>query len=847
MRRISYEIGSRLFWTLAHLVYVPLLAFSNSGAVSNIAESENILNPKMMIPIPQAQFQLCHTASLCYVHIGNRAMEVHWAALSLRFARETGLRKTISQATRRYLQAMATVPVPEAERPENASRLRATWLFSIEKDGDDFLIDEQFEHYWALLQARDRCLAPPTTQTEIDELVNRAQFLAEMLFESGNEQPLAWIAMMRGDINVSRNDFQSASDNFKLALEIHIRQNARLEVPFLLYKIGYLELAWWTYKRTNEGFLDWQQLVVAFQNFENSCIFFEDQGNLSQAARCQFFMGDIWSKQLEFAETGKENSVNRCLHYLSTAAALRDRIRLEISARPGPQSIRNKQLLRASDSEITDKAISVCFNQNRFDSAWDWIQMSKARTLSDMLGVGLVIPGYLREKIDASEAMLQLLEEETILVQKMEKMPGGRGLGLQQELANLRNRMREFSTLADLLALREGKSESLHDLNWLLPDTSTAEPIILVDWVYIDKKIYIVVVDNERKPQMEEVENYVDLHEWVADYVSTDDKQKLRLPEAYCPLRDLDHLVEPLSRLTKPGIILVLSPSGPLHSIPLHALQLPDQQIVIERNPIVYCSNLSILHQCCLRSTLVPSGAEFVAMGFYPDHEEEQKKVYAGNAKYANLLGGSSFSGDQVTEASFKAHAEGAAIIHFHGHVVQDDNGNIFDQALHLFSLEDSQSTSQVEPEPNTGSVAMESDMEYSPPGFTVRDIFSLNLQSPVVTLIACESAHQEIFPGDDPIGLVSAFLVSGASSVLGTLWSIRSTDGRLFSDAFYEDIHQQSLAKRMNDGMIDLALATQQAVLKVRENPDTRAPYHWAAFVLHGTWRVKAFNVGHD
>jgi CHAT domain-containing protein len=368
---------------------------------------------------------------------------------------------------------------------------------------------------------------------------------------------------------------------------------------------------------------------------------------------------------------------------------------------------------------------------------------------------------------------------------------------------------------------------------------SVEERATLVDWIYIDDKVYIIVVDKELNPKMEEIQNETNLHEWVQDYVSDDKKDIKRPSDAASPLRKIDHLVEPLGRLTTPGAILVLSPSGPLHSIPLHALQLPTKQIIIERNPVVYCANVSVLHQCMIRSSRDRQEG-FVAMGLYPDYEDEQKNVTETNVKIADKFGGISLSGEDVTETAFKEYAEEAAILHFHGHAVPDDEDNILGQYLKLFIPDNrTEQTALLE------SIQMNDmeEVEYVPPGCTVRDIFDLKLKTPLVTLMACESARQEVSPGDDPMGLVSAFLISGAISVLGTLWSVRSKDGRVFAEIFYQEIHRQCVEKP-NSGMMDLALATQRAVLKIRENPDTRAAYHWAAFVLHGTWRMKAFNV---
>jgi CHAT domain-containing protein len=464
-----------------------------------------------------------------------------------------------------------------------------------------------------------------------------------------------------------------------------------------------------------------------------------------------------------------------------------------------------------------------------------------------MLGIGFVIPGYLREKIESTEEMSQLLAQEVGLTERRGK-PGENDFALQQDLENLRNQMRGFPPLAELLSLREGQSETLQTLDWFF---SIEEEATLVDWVFIEQKVYIITVDTERNVKMEEVKNDVNLPEWVEDYV-TEEKERIKVPsDVASPLRMIDYLVEPLTRLTKPGCLLVFSPSGPLYSIPLHALQLPSKQLVIERNPIVYSVNMSVLHLCCLRSTRGHSPDEFVAMGFYPESTNEQKKVTENNKKIANMFGGISISGEDVVEASFQKHVEKAAIFHFHGHAVPDDDGNILDQYLNLFIPDNNESASPFTPMAASNSSPTHvfddsndmEEVEYIPPGFTVREILSLKLKAPLVTLMACESARQEVSPGDDPMGLVSAFLISGASSVVGTLWSVQSTDGRTFAHLFYQELQRQCFGNPKS-GLMDLALATQRAVMTMRENPDTRAVYHWAPFVLHGSWKVKAFEV---
>ena len=130
----------------------------------------------------------------------------------------------------------------------------------------------------------------------------------------------------------------------------------------------------------------------------------------------------------------------------------------------------------------------------------------------------------------------------------------------------------------------------------------------------------------------------------------------------------------------------------------------------------------------------------------------------------------------------------------------------------------------------------------------TVRDIFAIKLQAPVVSLMACESALDEISTGDEPLGLVSAFLYAGATSVIGTLWPIRSVDGRAFSKEFYNHVHSQSRRVGVSEdtheamNLVDLAQSHQQAILTIRERQGLGDPFNWAAFVLYGAWIVQPF-----
>ena len=120
-----------------------------------------------------------------------------------------------------------------------------------------------------------------------------------------------------------------------------------------------------------------------------------------------------------------------------------------------------------------------------------------------------------------------------------------------------------------------------------------------------------------------------------------------------------------------------------------------------------------------------------------------------------------------------------------------------------------------------------------------VKDLFGFRVNVSHVSLLACASAVQEFQPGDEPLGLVTAFLAAGATSVLGTLWPVQSSAARVFSEHFYS--YLSSSATRDNEaGMYDLAYATREAILDVKQHWEFRQPYFWAPFVLHGAWFLR-------
>jgi CHAT domain-containing protein len=121
-----------------------------------------------------------------------------------------------------------------------------------------------------------------------------------------------------------------------------------------------------------------------------------------------------------------------------------------------------------------------------------------------------------------------------------------------------------------------------------------------------------------------------------------------------------------------------------------------------------------------------------------------------------------------------------------------------------------------------------------------MKEFFNLQMDSPLFILMACNSATQQVLVGNESLGLLTAILVAGAPSVIGTLWAVASETARIFAERF-----TQKLIDAGGTEMVDLAVALQQTVISLKQDYDTRLPYHWAPFVLHGSCFSRNIGLG--
>src|SRR5437762_8548883 len=108
-------------------------------------------------------------------------------------------------------------------------------------------------------------------------------------------------------------------------------------------------------------------------------------------AYCQVYLAEIQRELAQMAGRSEEKGYyQQGLENLTTAEALFSKCRQAMSAEPPLQALHSKQCMSRMPlhKDIYRMAISFSIQAGIPTRAWEWIQSFKARSLSDLMGLG---------------------------------------------------------------------------------------------------------------------------------------------------------------------------------------------------------------------------------------------------------------------------------------------------------------------------------------------------------------------------------------------------------------------------------------------------------------------------
>ncbi|MEZ4647196.1 MAG: CHAT domain-containing protein [Candidatus Eisenbacteria bacterium] len=249
-------------------------------------------------------------------------------------------------------------------------------------------------------------------------------------------------------------------------------------------------------------------------------------------------------------------------------------------------------------------------------------------------------------------------------------------------------------------------------------------------------------------------------------------------------------LWEPIVRLGLPAVRgWIVSPHGPIHRVPLHALRGPDGYL-IESGDVAVSPSARVFGQLPRAVPVREVRSAFVAgvlSSQLPAVETEVQHV-VGHLRVPKTMAHLNPDRSDIFN-----HAPGAGIVHLaaHGSLRRDNPAYSF--------------------------------IELSDGPLYVHDLLHLQLPSSTVVLTACSSARGSAPAGDEWIGLARGFLQAGASTVIASLWPIQDEPTVELMDCFYEEFTSGLTAP-------EALGAAMRRLMRTRPHP-----WHWASFAVLG------------
>jgi tetratricopeptide (TPR) repeat protein len=458
-----------------------------------------------------------------------------------------------------------------------------------------------------------------------------------------------------------------------------------------------------------------------------------------------------------------------------------------------------------------EDAIGACLDQGTdegADEAFRLVELSKSRALAELLAryargvAGAGLPPEVRERLSRLiEELNWYTSQNGLEDDKGDQRRAESASRYRREIARCERQIAQLLRRAGVERSGFGDGNlaygaSATDLISALGDGETAIEFFTIGdevsaFVLSDGKLSVIrgIASGRHVEHLAASMRFqIEKFNYGSDYVNPYFGQLKRSTDQY--LTQLHELLfAPLEGVVD-GDRLVVIPHGALHYIPFHALR-SDGRYLIERFEISYAPSATVLRLCKQRKPSRVKRDSMVALGLAergtPSIEEE---IDALGALFPDSV---CLTGNRATRENLMQFAPRARFLHLasHGYFRRDNPMFSFlklaDSNLNFYSLLD------------------------------------MNLNAEMVTLSACQTGVNAVFPGDELHGLMRGFLSAGAPSLVVSLWAVND---RSTADLMLE------MYKRIGAGETKRQ-ALRHAQLAVRDQYGH--PYYWAPFLLMG------------
>ena len=129
----------------------------------------------------------------------------------------------------------------------------------------------------------------------------------------------------------------------------------------------------------------------------------------------------------------------------------------------------------------------------------------------------------------------------------------------------------------------------------------------------------------------------------------------------------------------------------------------------------------------------------------------------------------------------------------------------------------------------SSGDFSTSANIEFYKNTMFLNELYSLNLNTNLVVLSACETGVGKLYKGEGAMSIARGFQYAGAQNVLFSLWQINDLSTSQIMQSFYKNYSDNQSASTSNH-QSKLDYLKDDTISNIK-----KSPYYWGAFVYYG------------
>lgn len=462
----------------------------------------------------------------------------------------------------------------------------------------------------------------------------------------------------------------------------------------------------------------------------------------------------------------------------------------------------------SSKQGMYGELVTILAKNGDWVGAFEMAERSKSRALVDILAAAATTEVVKLSSPNATEARLldkiTTFDKTTSLLERLNTLPKNEveGTTLRSARSDLEAAIAELNTNApEAASLVSVQTATLDVISRTLAPND-----VLVSYYQNGERLYAFVVKDAQlsgfildgKGMDLEIE---DLENGIQDYKRKVEKvgkaAQERIPTVDDVARRLfQRLIKPLE-LASTSKRLIIAPHGRLHHVPFSALNDGNEYLVDRWSIRIVPSAATLVY---LKKEKVVKLGQLLVLG-NPDLDNPEMDLPAAEEE-AYEVGRRVFSSKvlvrkQASKDAVKRYGEQFEMLHVASHGEFDAK------------------------EPMRSALLLARDGA-DDGRLTVGDVYSMRLNSELVTLSGCLTGYGKVNSGDDVIGLTRGFFYAGSRSIISSLWDVADKPTSQMMTNFYTKVGKNSKAEALRLAQIDIRVKWQH-------------PFFWAGFQLNG------------